>query len=182
MTTRSSSIARGLGKTLAAFGMVALFGGVLATAVWADPGGNGNGNGPPAPGTVGNADDKAPPGQSSGDRNRGYECDDNKGIGRGNPAHTGTCSSGGNVNPSGGGSEVTTPTTVTPTTAAPTVTTAPVAEVLGLTETQPAQAAQPAQLAFTGSNLTVLLTLMGAGMTLIGLMLTLAARRPAQVI
>ena len=46
---------------------------------------------PPADGTVGRADDKAPRGQSAGDRNRGYECDDNPGVGNGNPAHTGVC-------------------------------------------------------------------------------------------
>jgi hypothetical protein len=47
--------------------------------------------GPPADGSVGRADDKAPKGQSAGDHNRGYECDDNPGVGNGNPAHTGTC-------------------------------------------------------------------------------------------
>lgn len=46
---------------------------------------------PPADGTVGRADDKAPKGQFADDRNRGYECDDNPGIGDGNPAHTGVC-------------------------------------------------------------------------------------------
>ena len=47
--------------------------------------------GPPADGSVGRADDKAPRGQSAGDHNRGYECDDNHGIGNGNPAHTAVC-------------------------------------------------------------------------------------------
>jgi hypothetical protein len=47
--------------------------------------------GPPADGSVGKADNKAPHGQHDGDKNRGYECDDNPGIGNGNPAHTGTC-------------------------------------------------------------------------------------------
>ena len=45
--------------------------------------------GKPAPGSVGNADDKAPPGQTAGDHNSGYECDGNNGVGKGNPAHTG---------------------------------------------------------------------------------------------
>lgn len=43
----------------------------------------------PADGSVGNADDKAPPGQSPNDKNKGYECDGNKGVGKGNPAHSG---------------------------------------------------------------------------------------------
>jgi hypothetical protein len=45
--------------------------------------------GKPCNGCVGNADDKAPPGQSPGDKNHGYECDLNHGVGLGNPAHTG---------------------------------------------------------------------------------------------
>ena len=46
----------------------------------------------PANGSVGRADQKAPAGQTVNDRNRGYECDDNHGVGKGNPAHS-TCSS-----------------------------------------------------------------------------------------
>ncbi|ACV35167.1 hypothetical protein [Accumulibacter sp.] len=58
------------------------------------PSGNGNGvgnaYGKPAAGTVGNADAKNPPGQLPGpwDANNGYECDDNSGIAKGNPAHS----------------------------------------------------------------------------------------------
>ena len=52
----------------------------------------GNGNAPDN-GTVGKADGKNPPGQypNGSDHNKGYECDDNKGIGNngGNPAHSG---------------------------------------------------------------------------------------------
>lgn len=50
--------------------------------------------GKPCDGCVGNADDKAPPGQAvdgvvdGSDLNAGYECDRNRGVGRGNPAHT----------------------------------------------------------------------------------------------
>lgn len=44
--------------------------------------------GKPANGTVGNADGKSPKGQTANDKNRGYECDDNNGIGKGNPAHS----------------------------------------------------------------------------------------------
>ena len=62
------------------------------------PSGNGrsesnNGNRPCA-GCVGKADAKNPPGQLPGgsDSNRGYECDENQGIGKTNPAHSG-CSS-----------------------------------------------------------------------------------------
>ena len=52
--------------------------------------GGGNANGRPCMGCVGNADDKNPPGQlpNGKDHNAGYECDRNKGVGQGNPAHT----------------------------------------------------------------------------------------------
>ena len=59
------------------------------------PSGNGNGTGQatgkPCAGCVGNADDKNPKGQypNGSDHNKGYECDENHGIGRTNPAHTG---------------------------------------------------------------------------------------------
>jgi hypothetical protein len=68
---------------------------------WYDPrpggeSGNGNGNGNawgrPDAGTRGNADGKNPPGQlpnPAKDGDNGYECDDNSGIAKGNPAHTG---------------------------------------------------------------------------------------------
>ena len=49
---------------------------------------------PPADGTVGRADDKAPQGQYLDDHNRGYECDENPGVGDGNPAHTADCDGG----------------------------------------------------------------------------------------
>lgn len=44
----------------------------------------------PSDGSVGNADDKNPPGQSHKpeDHNKGYECDGNNGVGKGNPAHS----------------------------------------------------------------------------------------------
>lgn len=47
------------------------------------------GKGKPAPGSVGKADDKDPKGQQPGDKNHGYECDKNNGVGKGNPAHSG---------------------------------------------------------------------------------------------
>lgn len=58
--------------------------------------GGGSAKGRPCAGCVGNADDKNPPGQAPDgtDRNAGYECDRNSGVGRSNPAHTG-CSSAG---------------------------------------------------------------------------------------
>jgi hypothetical protein len=64
--------------------------------------GNGQGKAPHVAGSKGNADDKNPPGQVkkwllTGDPNTepdaGYECDDNSGIAKGNPAHSG-CTSG----------------------------------------------------------------------------------------
>ncbi len=57
--------------------------------------GNGNDSAPakgqPCAGCVGKADNKYPAGQAPGgsDRNNGYECDGNQGIGQMNPAHTG---------------------------------------------------------------------------------------------
>jgi hypothetical protein len=53
--------------------------------------GVGNARGKPCAGCVGNADDKNPPGQQPGgnDNNAGYECDRNRGVGKGNPAHSG---------------------------------------------------------------------------------------------
>jgi hypothetical protein len=53
--------------------------------------GGGEANGKPCAGCVGRADNKNPPGQAPDgrDHNAGYECDRNKGVGRGNPAHTG---------------------------------------------------------------------------------------------
>jgi hypothetical protein len=44
--------------------------------------------GQPAAGSVGRADQKTPAGQTLNDRNHGYGCDDNRGAGRGNPAHS----------------------------------------------------------------------------------------------
>ena len=53
--------------------------------------GNGNANGKPCAGCVGKADNKNPQGQlpNGSDRNAGYECDSNSGVGKSNPAHTG---------------------------------------------------------------------------------------------
>ncbi|MDX6256388.1 MAG: hypothetical protein QOJ11_2722 [Frankiales bacterium] len=53
--------------------------------------GNGAAKGKTCAGCVGNADNKNPPGQQPGpqDANAGYECDTNKGIAKGNPAHSG---------------------------------------------------------------------------------------------
>lgn len=53
--------------------------------------GNGNATGKPCAGCVGKADNKNPKGQApdGSDRNNGYECDGNQGVGKTNPAHTG---------------------------------------------------------------------------------------------
>lgn len=53
--------------------------------------GGGNATGKPCAGCVGKADNKNPPGQmpNGSDHNKGYECDENNGIGKTNPAHTG---------------------------------------------------------------------------------------------
>ena len=53
--------------------------------------GGGEASGKPCAGCVGKADNKNPQGQKPNadeDGNNGYECDDNNGIGKGNPAHT----------------------------------------------------------------------------------------------
>jgi hypothetical protein len=60
-----------------------------------EPSGNGksedNNGKRPCAGCVGKADAKNPPGQLPGgsDANRGYECDENQGVGKTNPAHSG---------------------------------------------------------------------------------------------
>ena len=65
------------------------------------PSGNGkstsNNGKRPCAGCVGSADTKNPPGQLPGgqDANKGYECDENQGVGKTNPAHSG-CSSTSN--------------------------------------------------------------------------------------
>jgi hypothetical protein len=64
--------------------------------------GDGNANGRPCQGCVGNADDKNPPGQGRNDANKGYECDENRGVGVGNPAHSG-CGDDDNGGSSNGG-------------------------------------------------------------------------------
>jgi hypothetical protein len=50
----------------------------------------------PADGSVGHVPDKVPGGQTAngdGDTNKGWECDGNKGVGEGNPAHANSCPS-----------------------------------------------------------------------------------------
>jgi hypothetical protein len=93
---------------------------------------------PPPDGSVGNADDRNPPGQSPGDPNRGYECDDQTGVGDGNPAHTG-CQPTTTVapttstptSPTTSAADVTTTTTASPTTTAAETTTSSAPAVLG---------------------------------------------------
>jgi|GEM_PF-4666731 len=77
---RSVILAGALGLALSA---------LLVGPAWAGTGSDINA-GKPSDGSVGNADTKSPPGQmlDGTDGNAGYECDRNKGIGRGNPAHT----------------------------------------------------------------------------------------------
>lgn len=63
-------------------------------------------HGKPADGSVGRADNKAPAGQSTDDQNSGYECDTNRGVGQGNPAHSAcatTAPGGGTGGPADGG-------------------------------------------------------------------------------
>lgn len=104
-------------------------------------GGNGFATGKPAAGSVGNADGKNPPGQRpwdkpGADKNKGYECDANHGIGKGNPAHS-AC-----VTPT---PPVTVPETPTTPSTVPT-------QVLGeqITRTIPAASVAGSQLPRTG--------------------------------
>lgn len=72
-------------------------------------------NGKPGDGSVGRANHRNERHQPKGDKNKGYECDDNKGVGQGNPAHSG-CTTTTAAKPS---TTSTAPTTSsTPTTAA----------------------------------------------------------------
>lgn len=75
-----------------ALGSVFALGLIASPAMAAEASANGNGKGKavgkPAAGSVGNADDKRPAGQTCGDANSGYEGDRNHGVGRSNPAHT----------------------------------------------------------------------------------------------
>lgn len=48
---------------------------------------HGSGGNGKCAGCTGKADDKGPGGQSRNDHNNGYECDNNGGVGKGNPAH-----------------------------------------------------------------------------------------------
>lgn len=61
--------------------------------------GDGKAKGKPCAGCVGKADNKNPRGQQPGgdDDNAGYECDDNEGVGKSNPAHTGCTDSDDDV-------------------------------------------------------------------------------------
>ena len=116
--------------------------------------------GKPANGTVGNADGKQPRGQSPNDKNKGYECDGNKGIGKGNPAHSGC--------------QTTTPSTTT----TPTVTPEPAATaVLGVQLTRSSTAT--GSLARTGEDTTAWT---GTGLLLVvtgAVLLTSSRRRVA---
>ena len=51
-------------------------------------GDHGNGGNGKCAGCTGKADDKYPGGQAKNDHNNGYECDNNGGVGKGNPAHS----------------------------------------------------------------------------------------------
>jgi hypothetical protein len=133
--------------------------------------GTGNATGEPCAGCVGKADNKNPPGQLPGpsDLNAGYECDQNNGIGKTNPAHTG-CVEESVITPP------VTPPLPPPVTrpASPAISVERVAVTL---EPRPVTAPRPAALAFTGSNILLELLLgvfaLGLGVT----MLVTAQRR-----
>lgn len=97
-----SAVADGTGATVTTSDTstvtIALAGAAKATPKATPNNNQGNGNAP-ANGTVGNADGKNPPGQSPGDKNNGFKCDNNKGIGNngGNPAHSGCVSASPSV-------------------------------------------------------------------------------------
>jgi hypothetical protein len=186
-TMRRTSARTAVAVVLAIVGTLALGG--AWTAASADPGnGNGGANTTPGPyddntttcpgenqgnsqncnGSEGKADDKNPPGQVGNTHDRGYECDDNKGVGdhRGNPAHTDDCTTTNTIPGSGCTVEPCdfTPGCVTNCGTVTSTPTTPEAEVLGLVEERPAspnaapqaQVAGTTQLAFTGSTTDVL--------------------------
>ena len=137
----------------------------------------GNGNAP-ANGTVGKADGKNPPGQVKNGGDRGYECDDNSGVGNngGNPAHSGCASSTGTSPP-------VLPTESTAPTVAPTESSVPgtrgnpggAPEVLGIARNAPA--AVPTAVAGgsgdDSSTSGALWIVLGGGLVLAGLALGL---------
>ena len=144
--------------------------------------GGGEAKGKPCAGCVGKADEKNPPGQLPGpsDKNKGYECDSNKGIGKGNPAHTG-CTTTDNPPPPGDeeeeeeGAEVEGETLTRVTPGSGKSTGVPI-EVLGEVFERPA-----GTLALTGSN-TLAQAAFGTSLVLFGAALAAAARRrPATV-
>ena len=144
-----------------------------------------------AAGSVGAADNKFPSGQvpNGTDSNRGYECDQNPGIGNGNPAHT-ACSTPPLAPTSTTTSTTSTTMRTTPTTVAGaqvsgvTVTkTTTGAQVAGVqvTRTLPTTSAAPsaaptAKLAFTGSNAGEL-ALLGLGLIGAGTAAAVVTRR-----
>ena len=143
------------------------------------PSGNGNGNGvangKPCAGCVGNADSKNPPGQLPGpqDNNKGYECDQNNGIGKTNPAHSG-CAPATTTTTVPPTTTTTVPptttTTVPPTTTTtnpPTTTTVP---VVTTTTT-------PGQLPHTGGEMLPLITMGGAAAGIGGILSGIGKRK-----
>ena len=78
-------------RTIAAGAVAALaIAGMGLSPAGANGKGDGLATGKPLNGTVGQASVKSnPPGQSVDDMNKGWECDDNWGVGKGNPAHPG---------------------------------------------------------------------------------------------
>ncbi len=137
--------------------------------------GDGEASGKPCAGCVGKADNKNPQGQmpDGSDDNAGYECDTNKGVGQGNPAHTG-CEGAATAEEPGDGEDAAGEDAAD-------------AEVLGVSATaaegDPAaaaadQAAQGGLLPATGANgpLTYML-LGGLGLLAIGGTALLRARR-----
>lgn len=164
-----------------------------------DDGHQGNGNAP-QDGSVGNADDKNPPGQApdGGDGNSGYECDKNPGVGDGNPAHTGCSPSPSpsprpSPSPSGSPTPCPTPTTTpeptkqptpepsspaptsVPSTPVPPTTSSPAPPAPTLTPPAPVGMGQPTQLPFTGRDVS-LPAGVGAGTLVAGIALTIASR------
>lgn len=144
-----------------------------------DHNGDGEPGNRPEDGSVGNADDQDPKGQGSNDPNSGYECDDNYGVGKGNPAHTGctTTTRGGTTPTTVGNSPTTTVVsgnTTTTTTAAQPTTIVEIGQPLAIQASPAPRAVEGAsvtQLARTGTALNVLavlgLVLLGVGFLLV---------------
>lgn len=136
--------------------------------------GKGKAAGKPCAGCVGNADNKTPKGQKpdGSDKNKGFECDKNHGVGKGNPSHSGC---GVIVNAASTSTSKSTPNANVSTST--TTTTTPPTSVYS----QSLDQANPTRLARTGanemSNTSLAMLFVAIGLFLITLAMTIGQSR-----